>query len=198
MRFGDDAGGMSYKYNGQTYPRIHIEACVKTWQHIDVDEWVHLFVQTLDTLPEKWYSETELCRGTKTWSLLIEGFKLAFYFELEYPEIDDALEVISIELFDDYPLLELNQPDWAAQMKNAIECYNFATNEEENHRNVNRLESEGSRDDQGPSLELPKITEKVKIKKINIGTEEDLNFASIGYYWDDETVGHIADLLQEY
>lgn len=47
-------------------------------------------------------------------------------------------------------------------------------------------------------LEILEITENVKIKKINIGTEADPKFASIGDYWDDETVGHIADLLQEY
>ena len=47
-------------------------------------------------------------------------------------------------------------------------------------------------------LEIPKIIEKVKIKKINIGIEADPKFASIGYYWDDETVGHIVNLLQEY
>ena len=58
--------------------------------------------------------------------------------------------------------------------------------------------SKGSHDVQGPKLEIPEITEKVKIKKINIGTKEDPKFASIGDYWDDETVGHIADLLQEY
>ena len=42
------------------------------------------------------------------------------------------------------------------------------------------------------------ITAKVKTKQINIGIEEDPKFASIRYYWDDETVGHIAELLQEY
>ena len=47
-------------------------------------------------------------------------------------------------------------------------------------------------------MELPKITKKVKIKKNNIGTEEDPKFASIRDYWDDETIGHIVYLLQEY
>ena len=31
-----------------------------------------------------------------------------------------------------------------------------------------------------------------------IGIEADPKLASIGDYWDDETMGHIADLLQEY
>jgi hypothetical protein len=38
----------------------------------------------------------------------------------------------------------------------------------------------------------------LKIKKVNIGTEEMLKIASIGNYWDDRTIGQVADLLQEY
>ena len=47
-------------------------------------------------------------------------------------------------------------------------------------------------------MELPEITKKVKIKKITTGIEADPKFASIEDYWDDEIVGHITDLLQEY
>ena len=83
-------------------------------------------------------------------------------------------------------------------MENAVECYNLAVDEEEDPRNVNIPESEGSCDVQGPTLEIPEIIEKVKLKKINIGTKANPKFDSIGDYWDDETVGHIADLLQEY
>lgn len=79
-----------------------------------------------------------------------------------------------------------------------MECYNFATDEDKYPRNVNIPESEGSRDVHEPTLEIHEITEKVKIKKVNIGTEADPKVASIGDYWDDETVGHIVDLLQEY
>ena len=81
-------------------------------------------------------------------------------------------------------------------MKNAVECYNFVLDEEEEDpRNVKILETKGSHDVQGPVLELPETTEKVKIKKINIGIEEDPKFASIGDYWDDETVGHIRPFV---
>ena len=63
---------------------------------------------------------------------------------------------------------------------------------------MNIPESEGSHEVQGPKLEIHEIAKKVKTRKINIGTEEDPKLASIGDYWDDETVGHIAYLLQEY
>ena len=110
--FGEDAGGMDYRYGGQTNPRIHIEACVQAWKHRNVDERVHLFVHTLETIPKNWYTETELHRGTKNWPLLIEGFQLTVGFDSEYPEIDDALEIVRLKVFDDYPLPLFNQPDW--------------------------------------------------------------------------------------
>ena len=188
VRFGNDVEGINYRYDGQTDPMIDMEACVKAWQHRDVDEWVHLFVHTLDTIPKNQYTETELRKGIKTWSLMRDGFQLTFGFESEYLEIDDALEVIKIKLFDDCPLPIFNQSDWAAQIENAVECYNFvADEEEEDPHNANILALEGSQDFQGLKLELPEITEKVKIKKINIGTKEYPKFASIGDYWDDET-----------
>ena len=57
-------------------------------------------------------------------------------------------------------------------MENAVECYKFTVDEEEEDpHNVNIPESEGSHNVQGPTLELLEITEKVKIKKINIGIE---------------------------
>ena len=91
-----------------------MEACVKAWKLRNADEWVHLFIHTLDIIPKSWYIEIKLQRGIETWSLLIEGFQLTFGFESEYLEIDDALEVIRMKLFDDYPLPIFNQPDWAA------------------------------------------------------------------------------------
>ena len=39
---------------------------------------------------------------------------------------------------------------------------------------------------------------KLKINKVNIGSEATLKLASIGDYWDDMTIGQIVDLLQEY
>ena len=45
---------------------------------------------------------------------------------------------------------------------------------------------------------IPTIIEHIKLKKINIGTKVEPKFASIGDYWDDETIGHIVDLLHEY
>ena len=51
---------------------------------------------------------------------------------------------------------------------------------------------------QGSQLEILAFTEPIKIKKINIGIDTEPKFASIGDYWNDETVGQIADLLHNY
>jgi hypothetical protein len=41
-------------------------------------------------------------------------------------------------------------------------------------------------------------TQLIKTKKFNIGTTKNPNFAHIGYYWHDETIEKVAELLQEY
>ena len=93
------------------------------------------------------------------------------------------------------PLPICIQQDWTTQTENAREYYNFTIDEDDDSRNINIPESEGSHAVARPTLECPKITEKLKIKKVNIGTEETSKIASIGNYWDDKTIRQIADLL---
>ena len=83
-------------------------------------------------------------------------------------------------------------------MENAKECYNFSIEEDDDPWNIDIPESEGSSIVAGPALDFPEITEKLKIKKVNIGIEEMSKIASIGNYWDDGTIGQVADFLQEY
>jgi len=90
------------------------------------------------------------------------------------------------------------QPDWIVQTENAQECYNFTIDEDDDPRNINNPESKGYCTVVGPTLKYLEITEKLKIKKVNIGIEETQKIASIGNYWDDKTIGQIVDLLQEY
>jgi CTP:phosphocholine cytidylyltransferase-like protein len=37
-----------------------------------------------------------------------------------------------------------------------------------------------------------------KVKKVNIGTNENPKMASIRYYWDEKTMESITKLLREY
>ena len=87
-----------------------------------------------------------------------------------------------MNLFDVCPSPTANQLDWAMQMETVMECYNFTTEEDDDPHNVNIPKSEGSHDVQGPALEILEVTEKVKTKKVNIGTDTNPKMASIGDY----------------
>ena len=51
IRFGTNTRGMDLIYDGVIFPALHIRACEETWKDGSSDEWVHLFVHTLDSNP---------------------------------------------------------------------------------------------------------------------------------------------------
>ena len=116
---------------------------------------------------------------------MVDGLELTFNFESEYLEIDNALGSIRARVFKVGPLPVDSYRNWVAQLETALECYNLAADEDDKPCNISIPESEGTHEVQGPELEHPEITEKVKTKQINIGTEADPKFASIGDYWDE-------------
>jgi hypothetical protein len=63
---------------------------------------------------------------------------------------------------------------------------------------VNISETEGKRDIEGPGIELPFVGKPIKIKKVNIGTEQAPKLENVGDYWDDATISKITKLLHEY
>ena len=42
------------------------------------------------------------------------------------------------------------------------------------------------------------MSQPLKIRKVNIGLEENPKFANIGDYWDEEIMAKIMDLLHEF
>ena len=71
------------------------------------------------------------------------------------------------------------QPNWTTQLSHALECYNVTTKEEdEDPRKINLRETKGNCEVEGPQLDNPYITEMLKTRKLNIGTEEELKFAN--------------------
>ena len=42
------------------------------------------------------------------------------------------------------------------------------------------------------------MSQPLKIRKINFGTEENPKFANIGDYWDDKIMAQITDLRHEF
>jgi hypothetical protein len=61
-------------------------------------------------------------------------------------------------------------------------CYNINVDEDDDPRNVNIAEMKGQRDIEGPGVELPFIRQPIKLKKVNIGTEQAPKLANVGYY----------------
>jgi hypothetical protein len=70
--------------------------------------------------------------------------------------------------------------------------------DEEYPRNIQIEEEEGEREVEGPPLESEVIAMLIKVKKVNIGTIENPQMASIGDYWDEETLEIIIELLYKY
>jgi hypothetical protein len=67
-------------------------------------------------------------------------------------------------------------------------------------RHLTFQESEGTREvkDTIPNDVSSSYTKPLKLWKVNIGTDEHPKLASIGDYWDEQTVTKIQALLQEY
>jgi hypothetical protein len=51
---------------------------------------------------------------------------------------------------------------------------------------------------EGPYLDSKAFVSQIKVKKFNIGTNENPKTVSIGDYWDEKTVERITELLREY
>ena len=85
---------------------------------------------------------------------MIDNFLLTFAFESEYPNVDQALQVIKSKIFEDCTISVSAQPESAIQLKEALECYNFASEpeEDEDPRDTSIPDSEGTRDVKGPQL----------------------------------------------
>lgn len=56
---------------------------------------------------------------------MVDGFILTFNFEDDCPYIDLALQIVKKKIFENENPLTWEQPNWAAQIENALECYNL-------------------------------------------------------------------------
>ena len=70
--------------------------------------------------------------------------------------------------------------------------------DDDEFKNINILETKGSRDFATPDIPTDTMSHPLKIRKVNIGTEENPKFASVGDYWGKETMEKNTDLLHEF
>ena len=80
-----------------------------------------------------------------------------------------------------------------------MECYNITGEpDDDDTLEINIPKSEGIRTVEGSHITTDQFLKPLKIKKVNIGSEENSKFANIRDYWDEEIVGKITDLLHEF
>ena len=111
--------------------------------------------------------------------------------------MDAAVRLIHTKVFDDKEIAEY-QPHWKAQEANAVECYNPAIDEDDDPRNIDITQSEGHCEVHEPAIEAPEVTQPLKTRTVNIGSEEQPKYATIGDYWDGELASKVTQLLHEY
>lgn len=158
-----------------------------------------MFVHTLDVIPRNWYIQLELCQEIVDWECLTEKFIATFSFEDENVIVETTLQLIKEKFFEGIEESEDSLPCWEVFAKQALECYKVdeERQEDDEPREVHVLEIKGERDIEGVDID-PDYTKPLKNRKVNIGTEEVPKFSFIGEYWDEENVGKVGDLLQEY
>jgi hypothetical protein len=175
----------------------HLEACRTLWKMTPPEEWPHHFIHTLEGIPTNWYTDQELCKGTKTWRILQQNFALTFSFEHENPNIDASLKWIRGLIFIKEPEIETiteEQQHNEQTVKEPLSCYHVheeSPNEDE-PRDIQIEEVEGKRDLEGSPIESEVISVPIKVKRVNIGTNEHPKMANIGDYWDEPTIESIT------
>jgi hypothetical protein len=189
--------------DGQGTPTKHLEKCRTQWRMTPPEEWPHHFIHTLEGIPENWYVDQEMRRGTTEWTALQLNFVVTFSFEHENPNIDSTLKQIKGVIFIDESEVELMteyQQQNKQTVKELLSCYHVEEEapDEDDPRNIQITEIEGEREVEGPSLESKVFVAPIKVKKVNIGTIDNPKMVCIGDYWDEQMVERITELLREY
>jgi hypothetical protein len=79
-------------------PISHIHRCEKEWRkggYLDERVWPHIFQNTLDDIPYKWYKIEEVCGHTFNWNEIKENFIKDFEFRPEEALLQEATREIN-------------------------------------------------------------------------------------------------------
>jgi hypothetical protein len=91
------------------------------------------------------------------------------------------LYIVRHKVFEEASNLPLEQEEdkWTAPLQKLQGCYKINVDEDDDPRKVNITEIKGQRDVEGPLVELPSIGHPIKIKQVNIGTEQTLKLTNV-------------------
>jgi hypothetical protein len=65
--FSKQDEGCEVNYTGHSFPTDHMKSCEEAWSNIPKEQWVHKFINTLDTTPINWYLQAKLHFITTDW-----------------------------------------------------------------------------------------------------------------------------------
>jgi hypothetical protein len=85
---------------------------------------VKKFINLLDTTPINWHLQVELCLITTDWEGMTQNFVTTILFEIQYPTVDQALQVVRQKVFEEaYSLpLEQEEDEWTAPLQKLQDC----------------------------------------------------------------------------
>jgi hypothetical protein len=154
--FGVGNEYIAHKYTGLIFPIEHVTQCIVAWRLIPKQEWKHLFIHTLHTIPKNWYLELEVHGETTDWEEITHNFKVTFSFEYEAPLVDTTLQDIKDTIFALEDSIELvhvcSAHRYFVMVREVLECYNVIGeyHEDEYLRDLQILETEGEYTVEGP------------------------------------------------
>jgi hypothetical protein len=80
---------------------------------------VHRSINTLDTTPINWYLQEELCLITTDWYGMTQNFIATFLFEIQYPTVDQDLQIMRQKVFEEAPNIPFTQEgdEWTTPLQ---------------------------------------------------------------------------------
>jgi hypothetical protein len=93
-RFSAQVGSCEARYIGRSYPKDHVKSWEEAWSYIPREQWVHIFVNMMDTTPINWHLQVEMCLVTSEWEGMIHNFITTFLFDSEFTYVDQALQMV--------------------------------------------------------------------------------------------------------
>ena len=126
-------------------------------------------------------------------------FAKTFSFWDSNPEVHNALQIIRDIVLKVIPVAYLVDPHAHCSVQSMMTCYNLSgePKDDDELQNVNIPESKGSRDVVAPDILTDSMSQPLKIRKVNIGSEENPKFGNVRDYWGEEKMAKITDLLHE-
>jgi hypothetical protein len=120
-----------------------VQSYEEAWSNVPQEQWVHKFINTLDTTPINWYLQAELCLITTDWKGMTQNFVTTFLFESQYPLVDQALQIVRQKVCEEASSLPLEQDEdkWTAPLQKLQGCYNINADGDDDPRKVNIIET---------------------------------------------------------